>query len=219
MNSKVDKYLENVNRWQNELKKLRTIILDCGLTEEFKWMHPCYTYQKKNIVLIHGFKAYCALLFHKGALLKDTNHLLVQQTENVQAARQFRFTNAMEIEKLEPTIKTYIFEAIGIEKAGLQIKMKQASDFDIPDELQQKFEKNPDFQDAFEALTTGRQKGYVLYFSKPKQSKTRTARIDQYTERIMNGKGLRDCICGHSKRLPNCDGSHRYIGKHHQKEN
>ena len=211
MISKVDEYLKNVGKWQKELKKLRTIILDCGLKEEYKWMHPCYTFQKNNIVLIHEFKDYCAILFHKGALLKDAENLLVQQTKNVQSARQIRFTDIAEIDKLESTIKTYIFEAIELEKAGLQVKIKKTSEFGMPQELELKFKENPDLKIAFENLTPGRQRGYLLHFSQPKQFKTRESRIEKNTQRILDGKGLSDCICGHSKRMPNCDGSHKYI--------
>ncbi len=209
MNTDVDIYLENVGKWREELTLLREMILNCGLTEEYKWMHPCYTLQKKNVLLIHEFNDYCAILFHKGVLLSDTEKILVQQTENVQSARQIRFTDVSQIKKLEPIIKQYIFEAIEVEKAGLKVNMKKTSDFDVPEELIAKFEENPVFRSAFENLTPGRQKAYLLYFSQAKQSKTRASRIEQYTPRIMNGKGIKDCLCGHSKRYPNCDGSHK----------
>jgi uncharacterized protein YdeI (YjbR/CyaY-like superfamily) len=192
MNPKVDHFLNKTETWQEEFRKLRQIILDCGLKEEFKWMHPCYTYQKSNVVLMHGFKDYCALLFHKGALLKDPEHILIQQTENVQAARQIRFTNVKEIAELEATIKAYIFEAIEVEKAGLEVKMKKTSEYQIPEELQNAFVKNPDLKTAFEALTPGRQRGYLLYFSQAKQSKTRDARIEKSMSKIFKGKGLTD---------------------------
>ncbi len=192
MNPKVNLFLDKARKWQEEMRLLRSIVLDCGLTEEFKWMHPCYTFQNNNIVLIHGFKSYCALLFHKGAVLMDTDNILIQQTENVQAARQIRFTNIEEIRELEVTIKAYIFEAIEVEKAGIEVKMKKTSAFSMPEELQLKFKENPNFKAAFEALTPGRQRGYLLYFSKAKQSKTRTARIDTYMPNILEGKGLRD---------------------------
>jgi uncharacterized protein YdeI (YjbR/CyaY-like superfamily) len=213
MNLKVDEFLSKADQWQDELVLLRKIILECDLKETFKWMHPCYTFEDKNIVLIHGFKAYCALLFYKGALLKDAKNILIQQTENVQSGRQIRFKNISEIEKLKPVIQTYIREAIEIEKAGLKVPMKNTSAFQIPDELQQKFNVNPDFKTAFQNLTQGRQRGYLLHFSKPKQSKSRVSRIEEYMDRIFKGKGLRDCICGHSKRMPNCDGSHKYFEK------
>lgn len=213
MNKEVDKYLDNLDKWKKELTRLRDIIVDCGLTEEFKWMHPCYTYKKKNVLLIHEFKDYCAILFHKGALLNDSENILVQQTENTQSARQIRFTRIKEIEKIEATIKTYVFEAIEVEKAGLEVKMKKTNEFDMPVELKLKFKENPEFKIAFENLTAGRQRGYLLHFSQPKQSKTRESRIGNNMDRVMNGKGLNDCICGHSKRMPNCDGSHKKLEK------
>ncbi len=190
MNPKVDEYLSKPQKWQEEFKELRKIVLDCELTEEFKWMHPCYTFEDKNIVLIHGFKEYCALLFHKGALLKDTNGVLIQQTENVQAARQIRFTNLQEIVAMEATIKTYINEAIEVEKAGLEVEFKK--NIEIPEELQNKFDATPSLKTAFEALTPGRQRAYILYFSKAKQSKTRESRIEKYKQHILDGKGLND---------------------------
>jgi uncharacterized protein YdeI (YjbR/CyaY-like superfamily) len=193
MNPKiVDRFLDRAQKWKEEMKLLRKICLDCGLTEDFKWMHPCYTLKGKNVVLIHEFKEYCALLFHKGALLKDTENILVQQTENVQAARQIRFTNIDEIIGLESTIKAYIFEAIEVEKAGLEVKMKKVSEFDIPQELQQKFKEDPALKTAFKALTPGRQRGYLLYFSQAKQSKTRVSRIEKYIPKIFDGKGVND---------------------------
>ncbi len=193
MNPKiVDRFLDRAQKWKEEMKLLRKICLDCGLTEDFKWMHPCYTLKGKNVVLIHEFKEYCALLFHKGALLKDTENILVQQTENVQAARQIRFTNIDEIITLESTIKAYIFEAIEVEKAGLEVKMKKVSEFDMPQELQQKFKEDPALKTAFKALTPGRQRGYLLYFSQAKQSKTRVSRIEKYIPKIFDGKGVND---------------------------
>lgn len=213
MNHEVDNYLDNLSKWKKELTKLRQIIAHCGLTEELKWMHPCYTYNKKNIVLIHEFKDYCAILFHKGVLLNDQNKILVQQTENTQSARQIRFTNQSEIEELESVIKEYIYEAIEVEKAGLKVKKKKTSDFEIPEELKLKFEENPELENAFKNLTEGRQRGYLLHFSKPKQAKTRTSRIIENIDKIFKGKGLNDCVCGLSKRLPNCDGSHKQLEK------
>lgn len=192
MNSKVDLFLEKATTWQKEMILLRNICLDCGLTETYKWMHPCYTFQNSNVVLIHGFKEYCALLFHKGALLKDTHDILIQQTENVQAARQIRFTNLSEIETLKTTIREYIFEAIEVEKAGLKVPMKTTSEFNFPQELQNKFDENPDLKSAFEALTPGRQRGYLLHFSQAKQSKTRESRIEACIPKILIGKGLQD---------------------------
>ena len=213
MNSEVDKYLDNLNKWKKELTRLRELIADCGLTEDFKWMHPCYTYNKKNILLIHGFKEYFAILFNKGALLSDPKNMLVQQTENTQSARQIRFTDISEIEEFKPTIKEYIYEAIEVEKAGVKIKMKKTSDYEIPKELKQKFKVNSDFESAFKNLTEGRKRGYLLHFSQPKQAKTRISRIKKNTKRILNGKGLNDCVCGLSKRMPNCDGSHKQLEK------
>lgn len=192
MNPKVDEFLSKGAKWKEEYEKLRNIVLDCGLTEEFKWMHPCYTFNNKNIVLIHGFKEYCALLFHKGALLKDPNGILIQQTENVQAARQIRFTNVQEIAEMETILKAYINEAIEVEKAGLEVDFKKDAEFTIPEELQHKFDEIPALKTAFEALTPGRQRAYILYFSQAKQSKTRVSRIEKYVQKILEGKGLND---------------------------
>ncbi|GJM27714.1 MAG: hypothetical protein DHS20C17_03490 [Cyclobacteriaceae bacterium] len=192
MNQKVDWFFDKDTKWQKEYQKLRTIILDCGLIEELKWGCPCYTFQTNNVVLIHGFKEYCALLFHKGALLSDSEKLLIQQTKNVQAARQMRFTNLQEIIDLIPVIKAYIFEAIEIEKAGLEVKMKKTTEFEIPDELIKAFEHNSDLETAFNALTPGRQRGYLLYFSQAKQPKTRVSRIEKSMPKIFEGKGVND---------------------------
>jgi uncharacterized protein YdeI (YjbR/CyaY-like superfamily) len=190
MNPKVDEYLGKAKKWQEEFEKLRMIILDCGLTEELKWGCPCYTFEKSNIVLIHGFKEYCALLFFKGALLKDPKDILIQQTENVQAGRQIRFTNAREIVKMKTVLKAYVHEAK--EKAGLKVKYKKTSEFKIPEELQNKLDDTPALRKAFDALTPGRQRAYIFYFSQPKQSKTRAARVEKSTHQILNGKGLND---------------------------
>ncbi|MGF6953640.1 uncharacterized protein YdeI (YjbR/CyaY-like superfamily) [Neobacillus sp. B4I6] len=192
MNPKVDEFLSKAKKWKEEYERLRNIVLDCDLTEEFKWMHPCYTFEKKNIVLIHGFKEYCALLFHKGALLKDAHGILIQQTENVQAARQIRFTNVQEIVEMEPILKAYIYEAIEVEKAGLEVNFKKNTEYTIPEEFQNKFDEIPALKTAFEALTPGRQRAYILYFSQPKQSKTRESRVEKYVQQILNGKGLND---------------------------
>jgi uncharacterized protein YdeI (YjbR/CyaY-like superfamily) len=189
---KVEKYIEKIEKWKEETKLLRKICLDCGLDEDFKWMHPCYTFQGNNIVLIHGFKDYCALLFHKGVLLQDTNNILIQQTENVQSARQIRFTKVQKIIDLKSIIKAYIFEAIEAEKAGLEVKMKKTSEFKMPDEFKKTLEDNPDLKSAFRALTPGRQRGYLLYFSQAKQSKTRESRIEKSISKILEGKGLTD---------------------------
>jgi uncharacterized protein YdeI (YjbR/CyaY-like superfamily) len=192
MNPKVDGYLRKAKKWREEFEKLRMICLECGLTEELKWGHPCYAFQKSNIVLIHGFKEYCALLFFKGALLKDLKGILIQQTENVQAARQIRFTNVQEIVELEPTLKAYINDAIEVEKAGLEVSYKKTSEFKIPEEFQKRLDEIPALKTAFDALTPGRQRGYLFYFSQPKQSKTRESRVEKCMQQILNGKGLND---------------------------
>lgn len=192
MNPKVDFYFENAQKWQKELEKLRLIILDCPLNEELKWGIPCYTFQKSNIVLIHAFKEYCALLFVKGALLKDDKGILIQQTENVQAGRQIRFTKVSEIIKMEATIKAYVYEAMEVEKAGLKVELKKPSDHKISIEFKTKMNEIPAFKAAFEALTPGRQRAYLLYFSAPKQAKTRESRLEKYLPLILNGKGLND---------------------------
>ncbi|GFD73935.1 MULTISPECIES: YdeI/OmpD-associated family protein [Tenacibaculum] len=189
---KVDKYIEKIKNWKEETKLLRQICLDCGLEEDFKWMHPCYTFQGKNIVLIHGFKDYCALLFHKGALLKDTNEVLIQQTENVQSARQIRFTKPEEIVVIAKTIKEYIFEAIAVEKAGLKVETKKTSEFEMVSEFKETLKENSDLQKAFEGLTPGRQRSYLLYFSKAKQSKTRLSRIEKSIPKMFQGKGYNE---------------------------
>jgi uncharacterized protein YdeI (YjbR/CyaY-like superfamily) len=192
MNPKVDWFFSKNKNWQEEIVTLRTIVLDCGLTEELKWGCPCYTFKKNNIVLIHVFKEYCALLFFKGALLKDSDSILIQQTKNVQAARQIRFTNVKEIVKMKKVLKAYIYEAIEVEKAGLKVEFKKTKEFNMPLEFQNKLDESPALKKAFYALTPGRQRGYLLYFSSAKQSKTREARIEKYTEPIFNGKGLDD---------------------------
>ncbi len=192
MNPKVDFFFNEAKKWQEEFKKLRMIILDCGLTEELKWGQPCYTLQNKNIVLMHGFKEYCALLFMKGALLNESKGILIQQTENVQAARQIRFTNVREIVKMENILKAYIHEAIEVEKEGLKVKLKKTSEFKIPEEFQSKLDKSKVLKNAFEALTPGRQRAYIFYFSQPKQSKTRQSRVEKYVQQILDGKGLDD---------------------------
>ena len=211
MNPKVDEFLSKAKKWKDELEKLRMIILDCGLTEELKWHQPCYTFEKSNIVIIGGFNEYCALMFFKGALLNDANGILIQQTENVQSGRQIRFSNVREIVKMKSILKTYIYEAIEIEKAGLKINFINNTELIFPKELQNKLNKNLPFKTAFESLTPGRQRAYNLYFSAPKQSKTRESRIEKYVQQILSGKGLNDCTCGLSKKLPYCDGSHKYL--------
>ncbi len=192
MNPKVDFYFSRAKKWQEEFEKLRNVILDCGLTEELKWGCPCYTFEKSNIVLMHGFKEYCALLFFKGALLNDAKGILIQQTKNVQAARQIRFTSVREIVKLKPILKAYIYEAIEVEKAGLKVPLKKTKEFNIPEEFQNKLDEIPALKTAIKALTPGRQRAYLLYFSQPKQSKTRGSRVEKCMQQILNGKGLND---------------------------
>ncbi len=192
MNPKVDWFFDKASAWQEEYALLRDIVLDCGLDEELKWGCPCYAYQGKNVVLIHGFKEYCALLFMKGALLKDPKGILIQQTENVQSARQVRFTNLKEIAKLKTSLKAYIHEAIEVEKAGLEVKLKKTSEYPVPEEFEKKLKENPALKKAFKALTPGRQRGYLFHFSQPKQSKTREARVEKYTQQILDGKGIDD---------------------------
>jgi len=192
MNPKVDWFFDKATQWQKEFEKLRSIILDCGLNEELKWGQPCYTYENRNVVLIHGFTEYCALLFFKGALMGDANGILIQQTENVQSARQIRFTNVKEIAKLEKTLKAYIYEAIEVEKAGLKVAYKKTADYKMPEEFQKKLNKSATLKKAFEALTPGRQKAYIFYFSQAKQAKTREARVEKYVKQILLGKGLED---------------------------
>jgi uncharacterized protein YdeI (YjbR/CyaY-like superfamily) len=193
LNPKVDWFFTKPTKWQEEYGKLRTIALDCGLTEELKWGNPCYTTEDgKNIVLIHGFKEYCAYLFFKGALLKDEHSILIQQTPNVQVPRQVRFTNVKEIVKLTPTLKAYIKEAIELEKSGVKATLKKASEYNIPEEFKNKLDENPALKKAFYALTPGRQRGYLFHFSQPKQSKTREARVEKYMQQIMMGKGIDD---------------------------
>jgi uncharacterized protein YdeI (YjbR/CyaY-like superfamily) len=192
MNPKVDWYFEKNTRWKKEIEKMRAIALDCGLTEELKWGCPCYQYENTNVVLIHVFKEYCAFLFFKGALLNDPDGILVQQTENVQSARQIRFTNVKEIQKQERTIRAYIYEAIEVERAGLKVKLKKTKEFPMPEEFKNKLDKSSALKKAFESLTPGRQRGYLLYFSSAKQAKTREERVKKYTKQILEGKGLED---------------------------
>ncbi len=191
-NPKVDVYLSKIERWQDEARELRRIILECRLTEELKWGQPCYTLQKGNVAIIQGFKDYCALMFFKGALLKDTQGILVKPGKHTQAGRQIRFTNVRDITESEATLKAYIHEAIDVEKAGLKVKLKNTSEFLVPEEFQVKLDKNPPLKTAFEALTPGRQRAYILYFSTAKQSKTRASRVEKSIPRILAGKGLND---------------------------
>lgn len=192
MNSKVTEYLSNATKWREETEILRMISLDCGLNEELKWRKPCYTFPGSNIVIVQGFKEYCALMFFKGVLLNDAKDILIKPGENSQAQRQLRFTDVREIEEMEPIIKDYIYEAIEVEKDGLEVNFKKQKDLIIPEELQYKFDEIPALKTAFEALTPGRQRAYILYFSQAKQSKTRETRIEKYIQQILNGKGLND---------------------------
>lgn len=191
-NPKVDFFFEQAGQWRAEFEQLRTIALDCDLTEELKWGNPCYTLEGSNIVLMHGFKEYCALLFFKGALLQDPEGILVQQTKNVQATRQIRFTNVEDIVEIAPILRAYIQQAIEVEKAGLKVEFKATAEFAMPEEFQSKLDDIPALKAAFEALTPGRQRAYLLYFSSAKQAKTREARIEKAMPQILDGKGLND---------------------------
>lgn len=192
MNPKVDFFFENAGQWQKEFEKLRKIALSTELTEDLKWGCPCYTYEGKNIFLIHGFKEYCALLFFKGALMKDPDHILIQQSKNVQAARQIRFTEAQQIADLEKELRAYMFEAVEIEESGAKVEMKKTKEFEMPQEFQDKLDEDPVLKESFESLTPGRQRAYLLHFSSARQSKTREARIEKYIPLILDGKGLND---------------------------
>jgi uncharacterized protein YdeI (YjbR/CyaY-like superfamily) len=191
-NPKVDWFFSKATKWQKEYEQLRSIVLDTGLTEELKWGCPCYAFEKKNIVLIHGFKEYCAFLFFKGALLKDSKGILIQQTKNVQSARQIRFTSVKEIVKMKSILRAYIYEAVEVEEAGLKVDFKKTADFTIPEEFQNKLDKKPALKKAFNALTPGRQRAYIFYFASAKQPKTREARVEKYVKQILDGKGLDD---------------------------
>ncbi|HEY8902752.1 MAG TPA: DUF1801 domain-containing protein [Chthoniobacterales bacterium] len=191
-NPAVDEHLAKATKWWEEMDKLRSIVLECPLEEEVKWGQPCYTFDGGNVVLIHGFKEYCALLFFKGALMKDPKGILIQQTENVQAGRQIRFTDLHEIIRMESVLKAYIEEAIEVEKSGLKVKHRETSEFKMPEEFQRKLDDDATLKAAFEALTPGRQRGYLLYFAGARQSKTRESRIEKCTPQILNGKGLQD---------------------------
>ncbi|WP_339278946.1 DUF1801 domain-containing protein [Paenibacillus sp. FSL W8-1187] len=191
-NARVDVFIKKAQKWKEEYELLRQIVLDCGLSEDYKWMHPCYTLGEANIALIHGFKDYCALLFPQGALLKDPQGILVQQTENVQAARQLRFTSAQQIEEMKEVVTAYVLEAVQNEKAGLKVKLKETEAFPMPEELEARFAEMPELKTAFDALTPGRRRAYLLHFSQPKQAKTRVSRIEKWTQPILEGKGLND---------------------------
>jgi uncharacterized protein YdeI (YjbR/CyaY-like superfamily) len=192
MNPKVDAYLSKAKKWREEFEKLRMIVLDCGLTEELKWGKPCYTFQKSNVVIIQGFKEYCALMFFKGALLNDVKGILIKPGENTQAGRQIRFDSAQEVVEMESVLKGFIYEAIEAEKAGMKVNFKKTTEFIIPEEFQHKLDEIPALKTAFDALTPGRQRAYILYFSAPKQSKTRESRVEKCMQQILNGKGLND---------------------------
>ncbi len=211
MNKEVDQYLIGLKNWKEELTLLREIIVACGLQEDFKWIHPSYSHNGKNIVLIHEFRDYCAILFQKGALLKDAKQLLVQQTANVQSARQIRFQSIKQIKSLKAIIQQYIKEAIEIEASNKKVVTKKLSDYKMVEELSVAFTRNPAFKKAFKQLTAGRQKGYLLHFSKSKQSSTKSSLIEKNIQRIKDGYGLTDCTCGLSKRKPNCDGSYKQL--------
>lgn len=208
-NPKVDDHFNNVGQWEAELRQLRAIVLDYPFNEAYKWKQPCYVFGKSNVVILSEFKEYCALSFFKGSLLKDPYGLLVAPGENSQSTRMFKFTSVEEITEIKEIVRAYIQEAIDVEKAGLKVELKSKSEYDVPDELLSKFDEDPAFKTAFDALTPGRQKGYLLHFSSAKQSKSRTDRIEKYRERIFDGKGMQDCVCEHSKRMPRCDGSHK----------
>lgn len=211
MNPKVDAYLSRVHKWQTEFEELRKILLDCGLTEELKWGVPCYTFQDSNVALLGGYRAYCVLSFVKGVLLHDAESILVAPGENSQSVRLVKFTSVQEIVDLAPVLKNYVFEAIEVEKAGLKVDFKESNELEFPEELLHSFSKNSALKTSFAALTPGRQRAYNLYFSAAKQAKTRVARIEKYTLQIIDGKGINDCTCGLSHKMPSCDGSHKYI--------
>lgn len=212
MNPKVDAFLLNTKKWREELTVLRSIVMDSGLGEELKWGAPCYVHEKANVIIIHGFKDYFALLFFKGALMKDPQNLLHKPGENTQSGRQIRLTSMDEMLGQEEVIRAYIQHAIEVEKAGEKVITKKTEEYPVPSELEESFAENSDLQHAFYGLTPGRQRAYLLHFAEAKQSATRKARIEKYTQRILNGKGILDCWCGLSKRMPTCDGSHRQLG-------
>ena len=212
MNPKVDTFLLNVKKWREELTVLRSIVMDSGLGEELKWGAPCYVHEQANVIIIQGFKDYFALLFFKGALMKDPQDLLHKPGENTQSGRQIRLTSMDEILGQEEVLRAYIQHAIEVEKAGEKVITKKTEEYPVPSELEESFAENSDLQHAFYGLTTGRQRAYLLHFAEAKQSATRKARIEKYTQRILNGKGILDCWCGLSKRMPTCDGSHKQLG-------
>lgn len=212
MNPKVDAFLLNVKKWREELTVLRSIVMESGLAEELKWGAPCYVHEKANVIIIHGFKDYFALMFFKGALMKDPQDLLRKPGENTQSGRQIRLTSMDEMLDLEEVLKAYIQNAIEVEKAGEKVIVKKTEEYPVPSELEESFASNSDLQNAFYGLTPGRQRAYLLHFAEAKQSATRKARIQKYAPRILKGKGILDCWCGLSKRMPTCDGSHKQLG-------
>jgi uncharacterized protein YdeI (YjbR/CyaY-like superfamily) len=211
MNPAVDKFFANLKQWKSELVVLRKIILDCGLDEELKWNKPCYIFENANVVSLAPMKEYCALAFFKGALLKDHNNILIKPGEHTQSGRWIKFTSLKQIKELEKILKAYIQEAIEVEKAGLKVIVDDNARPELPVELQNILKANKKFNTAFYSLTPGRQRGYAMFFSAPKQSSTRTTRVEKYMQRILDGKGLNDCTCGLSKKMPSCDGSHKYL--------
>ncbi len=211
INPEADQFYNAEKKWKDELNKLRLILFDSELKEDFKWKHPCYTLNNKNIIIVHGFKEYCALLFFEGVLLTDPQKLLNHPTRDLQSDRQMRFKSLSEIERLESYIRNLIQEAINLKKAGVKVKKQPLPPLPFPEELKQFFKEQPKLEAAFKKLTPGRQKAYIFYFSSAKQSQTRIDRIEKNTERILKVKGLNDCICGLSKRKPQCDGSHKTI--------
>ena len=213
MNPKVDAFLLNTKKWHEELTVLRSIVIDSGLGEELKWGAPCYVHEKANVIMIHGFKDYFALMFFKGALMKDPQDLLRKPGENTQSSRLIRLTSMDEMLGQEEVLRAYIQNAIEVEKAGEKVIAKKTEEYPVPLELEESFAENSDLQHAFYGLTPGRQRAYLLHFAEAKQSSTRKARIEKYTPRILNGKGILDCWCGLSKRMPTCDGSHKQLGK------
>lgn len=212
MNPKVDAFLLNTKRWREELTILRSIVMDSGLGEELKWGAPCYVHEQANVIIIQGFKDYFALMFFKGALMKDPQDLLRKPGENTQSGRQIRMTSMDEMLGLEEVLRAYIQHAIEVEKAGAKVVVKKTEEYPVPSELEESFVANSDLQHAFYGLTPGRQRAYLLHFAEAKQSATRKARIEKYAPRILKGKGILDCLCGLSKRMPTCDGSHKQLG-------
>lgn len=211
MDNNVSDFISKQEKWSNELQLLREILLSCGLEETIKWRAPCYTFKGKNVVILGAFKDFCCLCFFKGVLLKDTEGILKQQGGNTQSGRIVPFTDTAEIHRLKPILKAYVFEAIEVEKSGLKVEFNSPEELELPDELEVAFQQDTEFQKAFQSLTPGRQKGYLLFFSGAMQSATRTSRIEKYRSRIFDGKGLHDCVCGYSKKMPSCDGSHKYL--------